>query len=221
MSLVFTWVFPEEFRSSTYICIYIFFLIYINTYSLKASLAIYYLPSTICLWDVNHQLNRKANKNTLLSEQKTHGNVNLHGVDLCWNQMYLLFLSGIFGTPLIILECLMNFMVCSTWMNQKKQSNLPQVVSFWWKILCFTGCETMEFSQWSGPEASRRPGCQGKATGTFETRRFVWDVVFLIVFGFLKPRVSGVFFVIGIVHETKALLYEEYEKRFASHVSLF
>ena len=45
--------------------------------------------------------------------------------------------------------------------------------------------------------------------------------MFLIVFGFLKPRVSGVFFVIGIVHETKALLYEEYEKRFASHVSLF
>lgn len=103
--------------------------------------------------------------------------------------------------------------------EQKKQSNLPQVVLFWWKFLSFTGCETMEFSKWSGPEESRRPGCQGKATGTCETRRFVWDVVILIVFGFLKKGFC--FFLLGIVYETKALLYEEYEKLFASHVSLF
>lgn len=41
----------------------------------------------------------------------------------------------------------------------------------------------------------------------------------LIVFGFLKKGFC--FFLLGIVYETKALLYEEYEKLFVSHVSLF
>ena len=135
-----------------YICIYIFLF--------NSSLAIDYVPSTICSWDFNHQLNCKANKNTLLWAENPWKNVNLQGVDLCWNQMYLLFLFGIFCTPWMILECRSNEfygVFQHEWTTKKNSPTYHKWCCFDGKFLSFTGCETMEFSQWSGPEASRRP----------------------------------------------------------------